>query len=111
MCHYCRKNISASCRIRCADPACNPQSPPDGDTEIAATGTNANDLVAPTETCIDCFCAGAALLPHRPDHAYRVADCLEFPVFNKEWTASEELLLLEGPFLFSARIFNDFILC
>ncbi|CAM9198537.1 unnamed protein product, partial [Ectocarpus fasciculatus] len=52
--------------------------------------------VSPTETCIDCFCAGAALLPHRPDHPYRVVDCLDFPIFNKDWSAREELLLLEA---------------
>lgn len=104
-CHYCRRNISATCRIRCDDPACNgsPSAPtsnkePTESTDPSETnpvGPN-NAEVSPTETCIDCFCAGAALLPHRPDHPYRVVDCLDFPIFNKDWSAREELLLLEG---------------
>lgn len=33
---------------------------------------------------------------HLNTHRYRVVDCLDVPVFVNEWTANEELLLLEG---------------
>jgi len=36
------------------------------------------------------------LKPHDPTHSYRLADCLDFPIFAKDWSAQEELLLLEG---------------
>lgn len=64
--------------------------------ETEAKGTSASDGFLATETCIDCFCSGAALYPHRADHSYRVIDCLDFPLFSKDWAVSDELLLLEG---------------
>lgn len=48
------------------------------------------------DLCADCFCAGVELKPHKNTHAYRVSDNLNFPVFDKDWTAKEELLLLDG---------------
>lgn len=46
--------------------------------------------------CADCFCSGVELYPHKASHSYRVVDCLHHPIFHKDWTMSEELLLLEG---------------
>jgi hypothetical protein len=49
--------------------------------------------------CGDCFSAGVELGAHKNNHKYKVADCLEFPLFVKDWTVSDELALLEGSFL------------
>jgi transcriptional adapter 2-alpha len=46
--------------------------------------------------CIDCFSAGVTFFPHKSSHEYRLPDCLEFPIFSKDWMVNEELLLLEG---------------
>jgi len=51
---------------------------------------------ADCDLCSDCFAAGAARLPHKNTHAYRVVDCLDVPLFVKDWTINEELMLLEG---------------
>ena len=34
--------------------------------------------------------------PHRNDHRYRVMERLDFPLITSDWTAREELSLLEG---------------
>jgi hypothetical protein len=46
--------------------------------------------------CADCYCAGVELFPHQASHSYRIVDCLHIPIFTKDWTIGEELLLLEG---------------
>jgi transcriptional adapter 2-alpha len=70
-CSYCGRDVTMLCRVHCA--------------------------VCPDfKLCNDCFSVGVRLLPHEPSHAYRVVDCLDVPIFAKDWTASEELLLLEG---------------
>lgn len=46
--------------------------------------------------CADCYCSGVELYPHKATHSYRIVDCLHYPIFHKEWTIAEELLLLEG---------------
>lgn len=46
--------------------------------------------------CGDCFCAGVELGTHKNNHKYKVADCLEYPLFVKDWSVSEELAMLEG---------------
>ncbi|KAG5185186.1 hypothetical protein JKP88DRAFT_354264 [Tribonema minus] len=71
-CKLCKKKLGGtSCRLRCA------QCP---------------DL----DMCLDCFSSGAEGEGHTKDHAYRPAQVLPFPLFREEWTAGEELLLLEG---------------
>ena len=70
-CSYCHRDITLQCRIHCA--------------------------VCPNfELCADCFATGVNLLPHENTHDYRVVDCLDINLFTKDWTFSEELLLLEG---------------
>eukprot|EP01035_Chromulina_nebulosa_P017699 gene17699-23289_t len=46
----------------------------------------------------DCFASGVELFPHDITHykSYQVNDCLDFPLFAKDWTANEELALLDG---------------
>jgi transcriptional adapter 2-alpha len=71
-CSYCKKDTSNACRVKCVD--CS----------------------SSYESCVDCFAAGAALFPHVATHRYTISDCLDFPLFSKDWTAREDLLLLEG---------------
>lgn len=64
--------------------------------------------------CVDCFSAGVNVGDHENCHPYRVPDCLDMPIFSKDWTIKEELLLLEGkkfdylcpPYLHSLRSFR-----
>lgn len=70
-CSYCHIDITLQLRIKCAE---------------------CEDF----QLCGDCFCAGVELHPHLNTHEYHVVDSLHYPVFSKDWTISEELLLLEG---------------
>lgn len=70
-CDYCRRDLSSALHIKCA--VC-----PDFDL------------------CLDCFSVGAAVAPHQPGHAYRLAGNLSFPVYARDWGADEESLLLEA---------------
>ena len=71
-CKYCHVDISDKLRILCAE------------------------CVTPFELCGDCFSSGVELYPHTNNHAYHVIDCLHKPVFTKDWTAHEDLKLLNG---------------
>jgi transcriptional adapter 2-alpha len=73
-CSYCHVDITQQIRIKCAE-------------------------CADFDLCADCFCSGVELLPHKPSHSYRVVDSTHFPIFSKDWTLGEELLLLEGDYL------------
>lgn len=46
--------------------------------------------------CCDCFNSCVELLPHLNTHKYRIVDCLNNSIFNKDWSTLDELLLLEG---------------
>lgn len=70
-CDYCGRDLSSSVRARCA--VC-----PDYDS------------------CLDCFSVGAALLPHKAEHHYRLIEVVYTPIFQAEWSADEEEKLLEG---------------
>lgn len=70
-CDYCGKDLSFSVRARCA--VC-----PDYDS------------------CLDCFSVGAALLPHRAEHAYRLVEVVHTPIYQEGWSVDEEEKLLEG---------------
>ena len=61
-------------RIRCAHSSCNEY-----------------------DLCVQCFSNGAASGSHQPaTHPYRVIEQNSFPIFDRDWGADEELLLLEG---------------
>ena len=70
-CSYCKRDITLQLRIHCA-------------------------VCVNYELCGDCFSAGVNHYPHENNHDYRVVDCLDVPIFTKDWTIAEELLLLEG---------------
>ncbi|KAJ2551076.1 Transcriptional adapter ada2, partial [Coemansia sp. RSA 1933] len=48
------------------------------------------------DLCTTCFSRGVELGSHRNDHAYRVVTRHRFPVFTEDWSADEELLLIDG---------------
>ena len=70
-CSNCQRDITLHCRIRCA-------------------------VCADVNLCTDCFAVGVCFGAHDGSHDYRVVDGLDFPLFAKDWTVQEELLLLEG---------------
>ncbi|UNI16761.1 Transcriptional adapter ada2 [Purpureocillium takamizusanense] len=74
VCDVCSSDITSTVRIRCADPACS-------DFDL----------------CVSCFAKGESRNAHDPAiHAFRVIEQNSFPIFDREWGADEELLLLEG---------------
>ncbi len=71
ICNYCHRDVTLSLRFRCN--ACK-------DFDL----------------CQDCFSVGVNIYPHTNLHSYKVVDCLDNPIFTKDWSIGEELLLLEG---------------
>jgi len=70
-CSYCKRDITQDFRVKC-------------------------NFCVDFNLCADCFTSGVKLSPHLPTHPYRIVDCLSFPLFSKDWSAAEELLMLEG---------------
>ncbi|KAG5439092.1 hypothetical protein PCANB_001390 [Pneumocystis canis] len=70
-CDICALDISRVTHIRCA---------------------KCNDF----DLCIPCFAAGSEIGTHKSDHSYRVIEQPSFPIFDKDWGADEELMLIEG---------------
>ncbi|KAH9908326.1 transcriptional adaptor-like protein [Xylariomycetidae sp. FL2044] len=74
ICDVCSADITSTVRIRCAHPACNEY-----------------------DLCVQCFANGTTSGSHQPaTHPYKVIEQNSFPIFDKDWGADEELLLLEG---------------
>ncbi|KAG5518836.1 hypothetical protein PMAC_002366 [Pneumocystis sp. 'macacae'] len=48
------------------------------------------------DLCIPCFSAGSEIGTHKSDHSYRIMEQPTFPIFDKDWGADEELMLIEG---------------
>lgn len=48
------------------------------------------------DLCVSCFCSGFENSSHKPYHSYRVIERNVFPIFDDDWGADEELLLIEG---------------
>lgn len=46
--------------------------------------------------CLKCFVEGRESREHKKTHKYRILNKLKFSLFGKEWTAREEINLLEG---------------
>lgn len=74
VCDVCSADITSTVRIRCAHSACNEY-----------------------DLCVQCFASGASSGSHQPaTHPYRVIEQNSIPIFDHDWGADEELLLLEG---------------
>ncbi|RSL71485.1 hypothetical protein CEP54_001255 [Fusarium duplospermum] len=85
VCDVCSSDITSTVRIRCADPACS-------DFDL----------------CVSCFAKGEARNAHDPaTHAFRVIEQNSFPIFDREWGADEELLLLEGAEIYGLGSWSD----
>lgn len=48
------------------------------------------------DLCVPCFASGKASGKHEPWHDYRVVEQHQYPIFDEDWGADEELLLIEG---------------
>ena len=81
VCAYCRRGIGSEVRIRCAE--CGPKTLPAG-------------VAAPLHFCVECFSAGVEVFGHSASHKYSVIENASIYPLSKEWTADEELRLLEG---------------
>jgi hypothetical protein len=84
ICSLCERNITKSVKIVCAE--CN-----DVEKDYAAK----NELVM----CLECLRVGkttADFPEHKADHAYYVYDSLQYPLFCNEWSAYEEIRLIQG---------------
>ncbi|KAI1326123.1 hypothetical protein F5Y16DRAFT_375829 [Xylariaceae sp. FL0255] len=74
LCDVCSADVTSTVRIRCAHSACNEY-----------------------DLCVQCFSHGSTSGSHNPStHPYRVIEQNSIPIFDAEWGADEELLLIEG---------------
>ncbi|KAK3903014.1 hypothetical protein C8A05DRAFT_43681 [Staphylotrichum tortipilum] len=85
VCDVCSADITSTVRIRCAHSACNEY-----------------------DLCVQCFSNGSSSNAHQPaTHPYRVIEQNSFPIFDREWGADEELLLLEGAEIYGLGSWSD----
>ncbi|KAL3428505.1 hypothetical protein PVAG01_02014 [Phlyctema vagabunda] len=85
VCDVCSKDITSTVRVKCAHPAC-----PDYDL------------------CVPCFCSGASSHNHQPaTHPYKVIEQNSVPIYDKDWGADEEALLLEGAEIYGLGSWAD----
>ncbi|ENH70563.1 transcriptional adapter 2-alpha [Fusarium oxysporum f. sp. raphani 54005] len=85
VCDVCSSDITSTVRIRCADSDCS-------DFDL----------------CVSCFAKGESRNAHNPaTHAFRVIEQNSFPIFDREWGADEELLLLEGAEIYGLGSWAD----
>ncbi|KAI6376054.1 hypothetical protein MCOR25_002869 [Pyricularia grisea] len=84
-CDVCSVDITSTVRIRCAHSACNDY-----------------------DLCVNCFAQGSSSSNHQPaTHPYRVIEQNSFPIFEEDWGADEELLLLEGAEIYGLGSWAD----
>ena len=76
-CLYCRRDLGTEVRIRCV--VC--EEPVEG---------------VPASFCVECFGARVEIGGHKSDHAYQVVDSPSVCLLSEDWTADEELRLLEA---------------
>ncbi|KID99546.1 transcriptional adaptor-like protein, partial [Metarhizium majus ARSEF 297] len=85
VCDVCSSDITSTVRIRCADQSCS-------DFDL----------------CVSCFAKGESHNNHDPGtHEFRVIEQNSFPIFEREWGADEELLLLEGAEIYGLGSWAD----
>ncbi|KAI0017235.1 transcriptional adaptor-like protein [Xylariomycetidae sp. FL0641] len=85
VCDVCSSDITSTVRIRCAHSACNEY-----------------------DLCVQCFSSAASSGSHNPTtHPYRVIEQNSIPIFDPDWGADEELLLLEGSEIYGLGSWAD----
>jgi len=73
-CDVCSIDITSTVRISCANPNCREY-----------------------DLCVPCFASGQTSKTHDPKaHEYHVVEQNSIPIYEEDWGADEELLLLEG---------------
>ncbi|KAG7695696.1 hypothetical protein KL930_003693 [Ogataea haglerorum] len=70
-CDVCSSDCTRRVRIRCA-------------------------VCADYDLCVPCFAKGESSGKHKPYHDYQVIEQHQYPIFDEDWGADEELLLIEG---------------
>ena len=50
--------------------------------------------------CVKCFVEGRESQNHKNTHRYKVLDRLDFQLFGDNWTAREDIILLDGLYQF-----------
>lgn len=83
----CERNITKSVKIVCAD--CPPTAPASAPEAAKA------ELVM----CLECLRVGKTseeYPQHRASHSYYVYDNLDFPLLTADWSASQEIRLIQG---------------
>lgn len=48
------------------------------------------------DLCVPCFASGSATGDHKPWHDYQVIEQNTYPIFDEDWGADEEMLLISG---------------
>lgn len=85
ICDVCSADVTSTVRIRCAHSDCNEY-----------------------DLCVQCFSSGQSTQAHKPaTHPYRVIEQNSFPIFDEDWGADEELLLLEGAEIYGLGSWAD----
>ncbi|CBF70441.1 chromatin-binding transcription regulator ADA2 [Aspergillus nidulans FGSC A4] len=84
-CDVCSVDVTSTVRISCAHPSC-----PEYDL------------------CVPCFAAGEKTKNHDPStHPFQVIEQNSVPIFQEDWGADEELLLLEGAEIYGLGSWAD----
>lgn len=61
------------------------------------------------DLCVPCFAAGSSTGDHKPWHDYQVIEQNTYPIFEREWGADEELLLIQGCETFGLGNWQDIL--
>lgn len=84
-CDVCSVDVTSTVRISCAHPACHEY-----------------------DLCVPCFAAGERSKNHDPStHPYQVIEQNSVPIYQEDWGADEELLLLEGAGIYGLGSWAD----
>ena len=95
ICSLCERNITKSVKILCAE--CGmvaPLTAATQDNPVQASGAK-SELVM----CLECLRLGKTVPEypsHLASHEYYVYDNLDFPLLTKEWSALQEIRLIQG---------------
>ncbi|KAI3406783.2 ADA2 [Candida oxycetoniae] len=59
------------------------------------------------DLCVPCFASGSASGDHKPWHDYQIIEQNTYPIFDRNWGADEELLLIQGSEIFGLGNWAD----
>ncbi|ORX64646.1 hypothetical protein BCR32DRAFT_262051 [Anaeromyces robustus] len=68
-CDSCNRDITNVVRIKCAE--CD------------------------VDLCVTCFSSGAEIKKHKNNHAYKIIEVCDFSIYDEDWGADEELILID----------------